>query len=137
MIFIVVKFETKPEWTERWVELVAGSPRPPAPSREPVVRVVAQRREPCRVRAGRAFPDGEAGAARQQRPLQQAMKDLPQALKSTPKIVSQTVDAPAGRDGRDDSGVTVRLDSTLWIYFSLLSAPRGPLSSHPPPLLAA
>ncbi|HUE32371.1 MAG TPA: antibiotic biosynthesis monooxygenase, partial [Mycobacterium sp.] len=24
MIFIVVKFETKPEWTDRWPQLVAG-----------------------------------------------------------------------------------------------------------------
>ncbi|MBL7315032.1 antibiotic biosynthesis monooxygenase, partial [Escherichia coli] len=24
MIFIVVKFETKPEWTERWPDLVAS-----------------------------------------------------------------------------------------------------------------
>lgn len=24
MIFIVVKFETKPEWTDRWPELVAA-----------------------------------------------------------------------------------------------------------------
>jgi len=60
MIFIVVKFETKPEWTERWPELVA--------------------------------PFTEATRAEGDH-FKAAQRDLPQALASTPKVISQTIDA--------------------------------------------
>lgn len=95
MIFIVVKFETKPEWAQRWPELVADF-------------TAATRAEPGNLwfewsrsldNAGEyvlveAFRDAEAGSAHvNSEHFQQAMKELPPALASTPKIISQTIDA--------------------------------------------
>jgi quinol monooxygenase YgiN len=41
-----------------------------------------------------AFRDGEAGGVHVNSDhFKQAMQDLPQALKSTPKIINQTIDA--------------------------------------------
>jgi quinol monooxygenase YgiN len=95
MIFIVVKFETKPEWTDRWPDLVAAF-------------TAATRAEdgnlwfewsrsvdnPAEYVLVEAFRDGEAGGVHVNSDhFKQAMQDLPQALQSTPKIISQTLDA--------------------------------------------
>jgi quinol monooxygenase YgiN len=95
MIFIVVKFETKPEWTERWPDLVASF-------------TAATRAEdgnlwfewsrsvdnPAEFVLVEAFRDGEAGGVHVNSDhFKQAMGDLTQALTSTPKIISQTIDA--------------------------------------------
>jgi quinol monooxygenase YgiN len=95
MIFIVVKFETKPEWTDRWTDLVASF-------------TAATRAEdgnlwfewsrsvdnPAEYVLVEAFRDGEAGGVHVNSDhFKQAMGDLPQALKSTPKIINQTIDA--------------------------------------------
>ncbi|MET4050212.1 MULTISPECIES: putative quinol monooxygenase [unclassified Rhodococcus (in: high G+C Gram-positive bacteria)] len=95
MIFIVVQFETKPEWTERWPGHVAGftaNTRAEAGNlwfewsrslEDPSVYVLLE-----------AFRDDEAGGAHVNSDhFKKAMEELPQALASTPKIVSQTVDA--------------------------------------------
>ncbi|MGB5796851.1 MAG: putative quinol monooxygenase [Mycolicibacter algericus] len=95
MIFIVVKFQTKPEWTQRWPQLVA------------------QFTEATRAEAGNlwfewsrsldnpneyvlveAFRDGDAGSAHvNSEHFKKAMAEMPQALVSTPKIISQQLDA--------------------------------------------
>ncbi len=95
MIFIVVKFETKPEWTERWPELVAAF-------------TAATRAEPgnlwfdwscslddsCEFVLVEAFRDAAAGSAHVNSDhFEQAVRQLPQALASTPKIISQSIDA--------------------------------------------
>lgn len=95
MIFIVVKFVTKPEWAQRWPELVASF-------------TAATRAEPgnlwfdwsrsldneCEYVLVEAFRDAAAGSAHVNSDhFRQAMAQLPQALASTPKIISQTVDA--------------------------------------------
>lgn len=95
MIFIVVKFETKPEWAQRWPEFVAAF-------------TAATRAEegnlwfdwsrsldnPAEYVLVEAFRDGDAGGVHVNSDhFKQAMKEIPQALKSTPKIISQTVDA--------------------------------------------
>ncbi|MCZ4079921.1 putative quinol monooxygenase [Rhodococcus sp. H36-A4] len=95
MIFIVVQFETKPEWTERWPEHVAeftANTRAEAGnlwfewSRSLEDRSVYVLLE--------AFRDDEAGGDHVNSDhFKKAMKELPQALASTPKIISQTVDA--------------------------------------------
>ena len=70
MYFIVVKFETKPEWTDRWMDLVSGFTASHARrAGEPLVRLVAQRREPGRVRPRRGVHRRRGRAARQQRAL--------------------------------------------------------------------
>lgn len=95
MIFIVVKFETKPEWTERWPDLVSSF-------------TAATRAEegnlwfewsrgldnPAEYVLVEAFRDDAAGGAHVNSDhFARAMRELPQALTATPKIISQTIDA--------------------------------------------
>ncbi|GFG83886.1 putative quinol monooxygenase [Mycolicibacter algericus] len=95
MIFIVVKFHTKPEWAERWPQLVAEFTE-------------ATRAEPgnlwfdwsrsldnaCEYVLVEAFQDGAAGSAHVNSDhFKRAMAQLPQALASTPKIISQPIEA--------------------------------------------
>jgi quinol monooxygenase YgiN len=95
MIFIVVKFETKPDWTKRWPSLVerfTAATRAEAGNlwfdwsrsvENPAVFVLVE-----------AFRDADAGAAHVNSDhFKQALKDMPRALASTPKIISQTIDA--------------------------------------------
>ena len=95
MIFIVVKFETKPEWTDRWTDLVA--PFTAATRAEPGNLWFDWSRSldnPAEYVLVEAFQHAQAGHAHvSSAHFQQAMKILPQALASTPKIVSQTLDA--------------------------------------------
>ena len=59
-----------------------------------MVRLVAQRGKPVRLVLVEAFRDAEAGAAHvNSEHFKQALKDMPKALASTPKIISQTIDA--------------------------------------------
>ncbi|HEV7580783.1 MAG TPA: putative quinol monooxygenase [Mycobacterium sp.] len=95
MIFIVVKFETKPDWTERWPDLVASFT---AATRAEAgnlwfewSRSLDNSAEYVLVEA---FRDGDAGSVHVNSDhFKQALQELPQALKSTPKIISQTIDA--------------------------------------------
>jgi quinol monooxygenase YgiN len=95
MIFIVLRFETTPEWTERWPELVAAF-------------TTATRAEdgnlffdwsrsldyPAEYILVEGFRDGGAGAAHVNSDhFKAAIRDLPQALASTPRIISQTIGA--------------------------------------------
>ncbi len=95
MIFIVVKFETKPEWTDRWPDLVseftAGTRAEDGnlwfewsrSLENPAVYVLVE-----------GFRDGEAGSVHvNSEHFKKALEDLPQALASTPQIISQTIDA--------------------------------------------
>jgi quinol monooxygenase YgiN len=95
MIFIVVKFETKPDWTERWPDLVASFT---AATRAEAgnlwfewSRSLDNAAEYVLVEA---FRDGDAGSVHVNSDhFKRAIQELPQALKSTPKIISQTIDA--------------------------------------------
>ena len=94
MIFIVVKFETKPEWTDRWPDLVA--PFTAATRAEEGnlwfewSRSLDNSAEYVLVEA---FRDGDAGAAHvNSAHFKQAQQELPKHLAHTPKIISQTVD---------------------------------------------
>jgi quinol monooxygenase YgiN len=95
MIFIVVKFETKPDWTERWpsvVEQFTNATRAEPGNlwfewsrslENPAVYVLVE-----------AFRDADAGAAHVNSDhFKQAQKDLPQALASTPRVISETIEA--------------------------------------------
>ena len=94
MIFIVVKFETKPEWTERWPELVASFTE--ATRAEPGNLWFDWSRSldnPEEYVLVEAFRDAAAGAAHVGSDhFARAVRELPTALASTPKIISQTVD---------------------------------------------
>src|SRR5690242_540585 len=94
MIFIVVKFETKPDWTDRWPDLVA--PFTAATRAEDGNLWFDWSRSldnPQEYVLVEAFRDGDAGAAHVgSEHFRQAQRDLPQYLVSTPRIVSQSVD---------------------------------------------
>jgi quinol monooxygenase YgiN len=93
MIFIVVKFQTKPEWADRWIELV--TPFTEATRAEQGNLWFEWSRsvdDPDEFVLVEAFRDGDAGAAHvNSEHFKLAMQTLPQALVATPKIVSQTV----------------------------------------------
>ena len=95
MIFIVVRFETKPVWTDRWPELVR--PFTEATRAEEGNLWFDWSRSldnPAEYILVEAFRDGAAGGAHvNSEHFKAAMRDLPQALARTPRIISQTVDA--------------------------------------------
>jgi quinol monooxygenase YgiN len=93
MIFIVVKFHVKPEWVDRWIDLV--TPFTEATRAEPGnlwfdwSRSIEQ---PDVFVLVEAFRDGDAGSAHvRSEHFATAMRTLPQALVATPKIISQTI----------------------------------------------
>ncbi|RFD23944.1 antibiotic biosynthesis monooxygenase [Mycobacterium uberis] len=95
MIFIVVKFETKPEWSDRWPDLVASFT---AATRAEAGNLwfdwSRSLDNPAEYVLVEAFRDGDAGGIHVNSDhFKQAMCELPQALTSTPKIISQTIEA--------------------------------------------
>jgi len=95
MIFIVVKFHTKPEWTDRWPELVASfTAATRAEAGNLWFEWSRSLDNPGEYVLVEAFRDGDAGSVHvNSGHFRQAMRELPQALTSTPKIISQTIDA--------------------------------------------
>ena len=95
MIFIVVKFETKPEWTERWPDLVADFTASTRAEEGNLWFDWSRSLDnPAEYVLVEAFRDGDAGGEHVNSDhFKQAIKDMPQALLTTPKIISQTVDA--------------------------------------------
>ncbi|MFD6159174.1 putative quinol monooxygenase [Nocardia sp. NPDC060256] len=95
MIFIVVKFKTKPEWTDKWLDL-AGPFTAATRAEEGNLWFDWSRSvdDPAEFVLVEAFRDAAAGGAHVGSDhFKVAMADLPQALASTPKIISQTIDA--------------------------------------------
>jgi quinol monooxygenase YgiN len=95
MIFIVVKFETTPDWTRRWPGLVqrftAASRAEPGNLWFDWARSLEY---PAMYVLIAAFRDAEARAAHvNSEHFKQALREMPRALASTPKFLSQTVDA--------------------------------------------
>ena len=95
MIFIVVRFETKPEWTDRWPELVRPFTEATRAEEGNLWFDWSRRLDnPAEYILVEAFRDGDAGGAHvNSEHFKAAMRDLPQALASTPRIISQTIDA--------------------------------------------
>lgn len=93
MIFIVVKFKVKPDWSERWLDLVDSFTQ--ATRQEPGnlwfdwSRSVADANEFVLVEA---FKDGAAGDHVNSEHFKQAMIDMRPALVETPRIISREVD---------------------------------------------
>ncbi|RAX46315.1 antibiotic biosynthesis monooxygenase [Arthrobacter sp. AQ5-06] len=101
MIFIVVKFKVKPDWSERWLGLVDSFTH--ATRAEPGnlwfdwSRSVDDPHESVLVEA---FKDDAGGDHVNSVHLKQAMADMPQALAETPRIISRQLDS----DGWDRMG---------------------------------
>jgi quinol monooxygenase YgiN len=95
MIFIVVKFETKPEWAERWPELVASFTTATRAEQGNLWFEWSRSLDnPTEYVLVEAFRDSAAGGVHVNSDhFKRAMHDLPQALASTPKIINQTIDA--------------------------------------------
>ncbi|MEU7142800.1 putative quinol monooxygenase [Nocardia sp. NPDC046473] len=95
MIFIVVKFKTKPEWADKWLDFV-GPFTTATRAEEGNLWFDWSRSvdDPAEFVLVEAFRDAAAGGAHVGSDhFKAAMADLPQALAATPKIISQTIDA--------------------------------------------
>ncbi|SDT22680.1 Quinol monooxygenase YgiN [Friedmanniella luteola] len=93
MYFIVVKFETRPEWTDRWLDLVEDFTT--ATRQEPGNLWFEWSRsveDPRTFVLVEAFTDDGAGPHVSSPHFAQAMQDLQPALASTPRIVSRQVE---------------------------------------------
>jgi quinol monooxygenase YgiN len=93
MILINVKFETKPEWTDRWLDLVKDFTE--STRAEPGNLWFEWSRSvdnPAEFVLIEAFTDDGAGPHVQSDHFKKAMQDMPQALVRTPKIVSRQVE---------------------------------------------
>ena len=94
MIFITAKFQIKPEDAERWPEIAGPFTR--ATRAEPGCLWFDWSRsldDECEYVLVEAFRDGEAGAAHvNSAHFKQAQQDLPPHLRSTPRIISQTIE---------------------------------------------
>lgn len=102
MIFIVVKFKTKPEWTERFPDLVADFT---ADTRgEPGNMWFDWSRsldDPSEYVLVEGFRDEDAGKEHVTSDhFKRFIADTPQALAATPHIISRTIDA----DGWSEMG---------------------------------
>ena len=95
MIFVVVKFETRPDWTRRWPGLVerftAATRAEPGNLWFDWARCLEN---PATYVLVAAFRDAEAAEAHvNSEHFKQALRQMPRALASTPKILTQMVDA--------------------------------------------
>lgn len=94
MIFIVVKFNVKPDWSDRWLDLTRTFTE--ATRAEPGnlwfdwSRSVDNPNEFVLVEA---FEDDAAGDHVNSDHFRQAMQDMPQALVETPQIISEQISA--------------------------------------------
>ena len=94
MIFITAKFPIRPEFADRWPE-IAGPFTTATRGEQGCLWFDWSRSldDPTEYVLVEAFRDGDAGAAHVgSAHFEQAQRDLPQYLRATPKIVSQTVD---------------------------------------------
>jgi quinol monooxygenase YgiN len=93
MILIVVKFKTKPDWSDRWIDLVADFTA--ATRAEPGnlwfdwSRSVEDLDEFVLVEA---FRDDGAGPHVNSDHFKQALQTMPQALAETPSIINVTIE---------------------------------------------
>ena len=93
MILIVVKFKAKPEWSDRWLDLVHDFTL--ATRAEPANLWFEWSRsvdDPSRFVLVEAFEDGGAEPHVNSDHFKQAMRDMPQALAETPQIINTTIE---------------------------------------------
>jgi quinol monooxygenase YgiN len=93
MYLIVVRFQTKPEWTDRWIDLVADFTT--ATRAEPGNLWFDWSRsvdDPAEFILVEAFTDDGAAPHVNSDHFKRAVSELPRALARTPLIVSRQVD---------------------------------------------
>lgn len=96
MIFIVVKFKTKPEWSERWVDLTRSFTE--KTRQEPGNLWFEWSRsveDPNEFTLVEAFEDDAGEAHVNSEHFQRAMQEMRQALAETPRIISRQVEGNA------------------------------------------
>jgi quinol monooxygenase YgiN len=95
VIFIVVKFQTKPEWTDRWRELVASFTEATRAEEGNLWFDWSRSLEnPAEYVLVEAFRDADAGAVHVNSDhFKAAQRDLPPTLAATPKVISETIGA--------------------------------------------
>lgn len=93
MIFIVVKFSVKPDWSERWLDLTRDFTE--ATRREPGNLWFEWSRSvnnPNEFVLVESFEDDAAGAHVNSDHFKQAMQQMREALVETPKIISRQIE---------------------------------------------
>ncbi len=93
MIFIVVKFKTKPAWSDRWLDLVGDFTE--ATRAEPGNLWFEWSRgveDPAEFVLLEAFQDDGAGPHVASDHFKRAIQDMPQALAGTPRIINTTIE---------------------------------------------
>ncbi|MCY3577461.1 MAG: putative quinol monooxygenase [bacterium] len=93
MILIVVKFKTKPEWSDRWLGMVADFTA--ATRAEPKNLWFDWSRsveDPNEFVLCEAFEDDGAGPHVESDHFKQAMQDMPHALAETPHIINTVIE---------------------------------------------
>ena len=93
MYLIVVKFPVKPDWSERWLDLVAGFTA--STRAEPGNLFFEWSRsveDPDTFVLVEGFTDDGAGPHVNSDHFRQAMREMPQALARTPQIISKQVE---------------------------------------------
>jgi quinol monooxygenase YgiN len=95
MIFIVVKFKTRPEWTDRWPELVSEfTEATRAEEGNLFFDWSRSLDDPAEYVLVEGFEDGDAGGVHvNSEHYKKAIATMPQALAATPQIISQTIEA--------------------------------------------
>jgi len=101
MYAIVVKFQVKPEWVERWPDLVADfTAQTRAEPGNLWFEWSRSLEDPGTFVLVEGFTDDGAGPHVSSDHFAQAMRDMPQALASTPAIISRQVEG----EGWDEMG---------------------------------
>jgi quinol monooxygenase YgiN len=93
MILIVVKFTARPDWSDRWLDLVHDFSE--ATRAEPGNLWFEWSRsveDPNEFVLVEAFRDGAAEAHVTSPHFKKAMSDMPQALAETPRIINTTIE---------------------------------------------
>jgi len=94
MIFIVVKFTVKPEWSDRWIDLTSTFTQ--ATRREPGNLWFDWSRSvenPHQFVLVEAFQDDAAESHVKSAHFAEAMRSMPPALVKTPEIISERIEA--------------------------------------------
>ncbi|HJM28542.1 MAG TPA: putative quinol monooxygenase [Acidimicrobiales bacterium] len=92
MIFIVVKFKTKPEWTEKWLELVDDFSQATRSEAGNLWFEWSQSCEdPNTFILVEAFRENGAEPHVNSEHFKRAMAEMPEALEETPKIINTNI----------------------------------------------
>jgi quinol monooxygenase YgiN len=105
LYFIVVKFQTRPEWTDRWLDLVADFT---AATRAELGNLWFEWSrsvdDPATFVLVEGFAEDGAAPHVASDHFKKAIADMPQALARTPQIISRQVDGD-GWDAMDEVSV--------------------------------